>query len=262
MPSGRSVSARSLRSWNVYISFETTSEVSPAVRANRLVSSNDGRHDLAEARALERLDRRVDHVLAQRDARRQPVERARGRSMCSLIGSAARNGFVARSRAIVVSGRGRGAPASRAGGSRRACAACDRAPPDRSPRCRCVRHSLRKQHISGEQHVLDEVRDVRRRVSGNGQNAHRERPDQQLLAALEGHVRRGRKPVCLAQPACILGRSVAAATGSHSTDVVDVAVRDQNGARLELSRRNLTQDPLRLSPGIHHEHGGLGGSRK
>jgi hypothetical protein len=32
-----------------------------------------------------------------------------------------------------------------------------------------------------------------------------------------------------------------------------VSVRDQNRVWLEALRRNLTQDPLRLSPGIHHE---------
>jgi hypothetical protein len=43
--------------------------------------------------------------------------------------------------------------------------------------------------------------------------------------------------------------------------VVDVSVCDQNRARLESPRRNLTQDPLRLSPGIHHESRWLGISR-
>src|SRR3954468_2825129 len=42
VPSGRSVSERSLRSANVYISLVTTSEASPAVRAKRAVSSKPG----------------------------------------------------------------------------------------------------------------------------------------------------------------------------------------------------------------------------
>jgi hypothetical protein len=37
-----------------------------------------------------------------------------------------------------------------------------------------------------------------------------------------------------------------------------VSVRDQNRARLESPRRNLIQDPLRLSPGIHYERSWLG----
>ena len=42
VPSGRSVSDRSPRSVNVYISLATTSLVSPDVRANNSVASNTG----------------------------------------------------------------------------------------------------------------------------------------------------------------------------------------------------------------------------
>ena len=207
VPSGRSVSERSLRSWNVYISLETTSEVSPAVRANRLVSSKSG---VTIWRKPARSNASIAvSTTCWRSATRGGSQSSvpRGRSMCSLIGERREKRVrrpLTRDRRIgPVAGEHR--RLGREGLDEHA----QRAIEHRGIGALDVGASDTpcEQHISGEQNVLDEVRDVRRRVSGNGQNTHRERPDlaapRPPRAATSGGAES--RSAC-AQTACILGR--------------------------------------------------------
>ncbi len=115
VPSGRSVSERSLRSANVYISFWTTSEPSPDVRAKSPVSSKPGvwmRRSRRGGRPRPSCSRRCHQRLLGRQDVVRPARRLelRHRSVTRVMRyvagarSSARNGFVSSSRPSVVAG--------------------------------------------------------------------------------------------------------------------------------------------------------------
>ena len=163
VPSGRSVSERSPRSVNVYISFCTTSEPCPDVRVKSSVSSKTGVVDPrgSRTRRTESL-RLADHAAATSGCSRgQDVVRAARRLELVTRRGARRGTGCARARRRASSaGRGPNRRRSRAG-SARSGRGSTRASVSQSPYGRSVAPDR-----AGEEHVAGEERAVRRSRRG------------------------------------------------------------------------------------------------
>ena len=251
VPSGRSVSERSERSEKVYISFCTTSEPAPDVRANSAVSSNTGvtirRYPYKPAEPLDLpCDALPGGHLGRDDVMgpawpldlRAPAHPAAFRSASR---SSARNGLCASSDRE----RRRG-PVARMDGRPRREALGERADRRQQRRPVAAREigatdGARKQHVAREEHAVDRVRQVTRRVARDRDDVDVQPGQLERLAPLEEDVRSPRPDVDAGrrervrglEERALAGRAVDRCTGAfgelgQAQDVVEVAMCDQD----------------------------------
>ena len=185
VPSGRSVSERPPRSSNVYISLLTTSEVSPdGAREQRRCPRTPG-VTISPKPARSNTSRASRSRAAAGRRRRRTSRGCRAAAGMLAHRSAARNGFVSRSRSSVVAGPCPGSDHRLAGQRRHhgrdagkqrvVVGSCEVGAPDRT----------REQQVADEHDAVRRVGNVRRRVSGNGQHPELEPGQLQRLAAVE-----------------------------------------------------------------------------